>query len=107
MPRRPRFDEDLPGEAVDPPRCWLCGRQLGARTERHHPRPKSEGGRVTVPMHPICHRTLHASFTNKELAMMERSGERPADQPALRPFLRFLANKAPDFHAPTRRRRSG
>lgn len=78
---------------------------MGARTEWHHPRPKSEGGRITVPVHPICHRALHASFTNKELARLEREGERPADHPVLQPFLRFIARKAPDFHAPTRRRR--
>lgn len=38
---------------------------------------------------------------------MERAGERPRDHASLQPFLRFVAGKAPDFHAPTRRRRPG
>ena len=48
--------------------CWLCGRPLGARIEWHHPVPKSRGGRETVAVHPLCHRTIHATFTNAQLA---------------------------------------
>uniref|UniRef100_UPI001952D452 HNH endonuclease n=1 Tax=Klebsiella variicola TaxID=244366 RepID=UPI001952D452 len=40
--------------------CALCARPLGRRSEWHHVLPKSEGGRETVPLHPICHRTIHA-----------------------------------------------
>ena len=51
-----------------PSACALCGRPLGARVEWHHLVPKSEGGRITAPVHPICHRTIHATLTNAELA---------------------------------------
>jgi hypothetical protein len=44
-------------------RCWLCRRPLGRWVERHHPVPRSRGGRETVPLHPICHRAIHANFT--------------------------------------------
>ena len=47
--------------------CWLCERPLGRRVEYHHSVPKSRGGRSTVPIHPICHRTLHRHFTNRQL----------------------------------------
>lgn len=83
--------------------CWLCERPIGSRYELHHPVPKSRGGRETVPLHRICHRTLHARFTNAELA---RIG---ADVAALRAdeeiarFIRWVADKPPDFHAPTRK----
>ncbi|WP_245396610.1 HNH endonuclease [Jiella sonneratiae] len=60
---------------------------------------------MTVPVHPICHRTLHATFSNVELARMEASGEAIRERPELRPFIRWIAGKPPDFHAPTRRRR--
>ncbi len=86
----------------EPERCWLCGRPLGRRVQLHHPVPKSKGGRLTVPLHPICHRTIHAHFTNAELA---RVGEDRAALLAREPVARFLvwvANKPPDFHAPTR-----
>ena len=67
--------------------------------------PKSRGGRETRPVHPICHRTLHATFTNKEL---EKTGDDPAalaTNPELARFLQWIAAKPPDFHAPTRRAR--
>lgn len=88
-----------------PETCWLCGRPLGRRVEWHHPLPKSCGGRVTEPVHPICHRTLHATFTNHELARMAAAGEPVAERSELQPFLRWIASKPPDFHAPTKRRR--
>ena len=60
---------------------------------------------MTVPVHPICHRTLHATFTNQELARIAAGDEDIREQPVLRPFLSWIADKPPDFHAPTKRRR--
>lgn len=86
--------------------CWLCARVLGRRIEWHHPVPKSRGGRETVPVHPICHRTIHATFTNAQLARMgpEAATLLAADE-SLRRFVRWLENKPADFHAPTRKKR--
>lgn len=85
--------------------CWLCGRPLGDRVERHHPRPKSRGGRDTVPVHPICHRTLHATLSNAELARAYGEAAALRSHPAIARFLGWIADKPPDFHAPTRRGR--
>ena len=85
--------------------CWLCLRPLGKRVEWHHPVPKSRGGRERVPIHPICHRTLHACFSNAEL---ERIGGELVElrrDPAIARFLTWIANKDADFHAPTHGRR--
>ena len=82
--------------------CWLCERPLGERIEWHHPVPKSKKGRETVPVHPICHRTIHANFTNSELARMGNDVEELRNFPALVKFLKWIANKPPDFHAKTR-----
>lgn len=82
--------------------CWLCARPLGARIEWHHAVPKSRGGRIVVPVHPICHRTLHAALSNAELARLEREGTPLAQTPQIERFLRWIADKPPDFHAPTR-----
>ena len=93
--------EDGGESPVETGRCWLCGRELGVRAEWHHPVPKSRGGRVTVPLHPICHRTIHANFSNAELA---RAGDTAAElwtNPAIAKFVRWVADKPPDFHAPT------
>ena len=85
--------------------CFLCGRPLGRRTEWHHPVPKSRGGRETVPVHPICHRAIHRALTNKELERLYASADALRAQPELARFIAWVANKDPDFHAPTHRRR--
>ncbi|WP_343344039.1 HNH endonuclease [Sphingomicrobium sp. XHP0239] len=86
-------------------RCWLCDRPLGRRVEKHHPVPKSRGGRTTRSVHPICHRTLHISMTNKELAAIGEDVDALRADPAIARFLAWVENKPPDFHAPTRRGR--
>lgn len=85
--------------------CWLCQRPLGRKIEWHHPKPKSRGGRETVPVHPICHRTIHAFFGNAELARMADDGAPLAEMPEIARFLTWIAEKPPDFRAPTRRRK--
>lgn len=95
---------EAPARADAPPACWLCGRPLGHRIEWHHPLPKSRGGRVTVPVHPICHRTIHALFTNAELARAPGREGLLQSEP-MRRFLAWISAKPPDFHAPTRGRR--
>lgn len=84
--------------------CALCGRALGRRVEWHHVVPKSEGGRDTAAVHPICHRIIHASASNAELARIGALEPLRAD-PAVARFLQWIADKPPDFHAPTGRRR--
>jgi hypothetical protein len=85
--------------------CWLCSRPLGRRIEYHHPVPKSRGGRETVAIHPICHRTLHRTFSNAELALFGDSAAAIRADPRVGRFLAWIANKDPDFHAPTHRGR--
>jgi len=87
----------------DDSECWLCGRELGQEVEWHHPVPKSRGGRVKVPLHPICHRTIHASFTNSQLGRMGADVEAVRDHEEIAGFIRWIAKKPPDFHAPTRK----
>ncbi|WP_132385203.1 HNH endonuclease [Novosphingobium sp. PhB165] len=85
--------------------CWLCGRPLGWRIEWHHPVPRSRGGRVTVPLHPICHRAIHATFGNAELARLPSEPAVLLANAGIARFVRWVAAKPPDFHAPTARRR--
>ncbi|ATE65564.1 HNH endonuclease [Rhizorhabdus dicambivorans] len=81
--------------------CWLCGRPLGRRIEWHHPVPKSRGGRETVAVHPICHRTIHAHLDNAQLARLPTGPHALRDRPDIARFLAWVADKPPDFHAPT------
>mgnify|MGYP006203325167 CR=1 FL=1 len=51
------------------PDCPLCGRPIPPQQrDAHHLVPKSKGGRGTVDLHRICHRQIHALFTETELA---------------------------------------
>jgi hypothetical protein len=93
----------LSGDAPAP--CFLCGRPLGRRVEWHHPVPKSRGGRETVPVHPICHRAIHAALSNKELEKAYGTAEALRAHPEVAKFIAWVADKDPDFHAPTRRRK--
>lgn len=86
------------------PRCFLCGRPLGRKIEWHHVVPKSRGGRDTEPVHPICHRTIHASLSNKQLEREYSSADALRAHPEIATFIGWVAGKHPDFHAPTRRR---
>ena len=94
----------LAARAEEPTACALCGRPLGAKVEWHHVVPKSEGGRDTEPLHPICHRAIHAALPNAELARLGTL-EAVRAEPAIARFLAWVADKPPDFHAPTRRAR--
>jgi hypothetical protein len=84
--------------------CWLCARPLGRRVEWHHPVPRSRGGRAVVPLHPICHRAIHANFSNVELARAGDAGMLRAHPPVAK-FLAWIADKPADFHARTAERR--
>jgi hypothetical protein len=108
MARKARWDDEQDEHAhqdASPQSCWLCGRLLGKRVEWHHPIPKSRGGRTTVPVHPVCHRTIHATFSNVELARQIEDGVPLTADPAIARFLAWIANKPADFNAPTRKAR--
>ena len=58
-----------------------------------------------MPLHPICHRTLHATLTNAELARIGADRGALMARPDLSRFLSWIADKPPDFHAPTKGKR--
>jgi hypothetical protein len=97
--------EALAARAVDPLACALCERPLGVRVEWHHVVPKSEGGRETVPVHPLCHRTIHATVPNQALARDYADMDVLRAHEGIARYLRWVADKPPDFSAPTRRAR--
>ncbi len=88
----------------EPRYCWLCERPLGQRVQHHHLVPKAKKGRETRPVHPICHKTIHAHFTNAQLSRMGEDVEAIRAHPDMAKFLKWIAGKPPDFHAPTHRK---
>lgn len=57
-----------------------------------------------MPFHPICHKAIHANFTNAALARI--GGDRAVllECAALVKFIEWVSGKPPNFHAPTRTR---
>jgi hypothetical protein len=94
-------------DAVEAPvsTCWLCGRAMGEVTVWHHPVPKSRGGRDQQPVHPICNKTIHATFTNSDLEKRYSTAEALLAHEEIGRFVAWVANKPPDFDAQTKKRR--
>lgn len=101
-----------PAAAV--PDCPLCGRAIapGPSADQHHLLPRSEGGR-TEPgnlalLHRICHRKIHATFSERELAGERRDWTALRAHPEIAAFVHWLRGKPPDFYdrnrTPRRRR---
>jgi hypothetical protein len=57
-------------------------------------------------LHPICHRTIHAHFSNAELARQKQTAEALREHPAVAKFINWIAAKPPDFHARTAAKRN-
>lgn len=58
-----------------------------------------------MPVHPICHRTIHATLANAALARDYADPERLRAHEGIARYLHWIADKPPDFSAPTRRGR--
>lgn len=105
MARKDRHHEDDEEAVADALLCWLCERPMGEVTEWHHPIPKSRGGKAREPVHPICHRTIHANFSNSDLQKRYSTAEALRVHTEIGRFVAWVANKPPDFYAPTKDRR--
>ena len=89
----------------DTPHCPLCDRPIPAHARQsvHHLIPKLKGGAhgPRVSLHEICHRKIHAVFTETELARRYNTVEALKAHPEIADFVTWLSGKDPAFHAPT------
>lgn len=85
------------------PVCPLCGREIppDVRQSLHHLIPKLKGGKggPTVLMHHICHREVHATLSEAELARAYHTPEALRAHPRLARFARWVAKRPPGFHS--------
>lgn len=87
-------------------RCALCDRPVPpALRDAHHLVPKSRGGVLTVWMHRVCHKQIHALFTETELARHYPSAEALRAHPEIAKFIAWVSDKPCDFNPPTQRSR--
>jgi len=99
MPRR------TPPPPAQPPAgdpiCPLCARPIppGVPQSLHHLIPRSRGGKggATVLLHHICHKQVHATLTETELARHYHTVEALRSHPALARFRDWVARRPAGF----------
>jgi hypothetical protein len=86
--------------------CPLCDRAIPKpQRDEHHLIPKSHGGRHTAVLHRICHRQIHAVFTETELARQYNSIDLLKQQEEMAGFIAWVRLKPDDFFERTRKSR--
>jgi hypothetical protein len=94
----------IPAAVAAWPVCPLCQRPVPPdQQDAHHLVPKSQGGRETVVLHRICHRQLHALFSETELARHYASAEALLAHPDIARFVAWVQRRPPDFFERTRK----
>jgi len=82
--------------------CSLCNRPLPEKPSKHHLIPKTFKGKEIVMLHRICHRQIHANFTERELRNYYHTIDRLLENNNIQKFIKWVRNKPPEFHVRTR-----
>lgn len=75
----------------------------GVSVDEHHLVPRSQGGKSKSLIHRICHRKIHATFSERELSQTYHTWAALQAHPEIAAFLRWVANKPPTFYDNSRR----
>lgn len=85
------------------PVCPLCLRPIppDAPQSLHHLVPRLKGGKgsATVLLHHICHKEIHARFSETELARQFCTVEALRGSDRLQSFLDWVAKRPPGFQS--------
>jgi hypothetical protein len=96
--------EALPAPRTDAVLCPLCERPIPpSQQDAHHLVPKSHGGVQTVVLHRICHRQIHALFTETELARTYATVEALKQPEEMARFIRWVQTKPDAFFEKSRK----
>jgi hypothetical protein len=98
MPRRSQIEVKSWYEQPEPEICPICEREIPpSQLDAHHLIPKSRGGRKTEYLHRICHRQIHALFTEAELAKQYSTVEAILENREMQTFVAWVKKKPADF----------
>lgn len=85
------------------PICPLCLREIPQDVPQsiHHLIPKLKGGKSgpTVLLHHICHKEIHASLSEAELAQTYFTIDNLRTYPRLERFIKWVAKRPPEFNS--------
>ena len=99
--RRLRLPDPEPEVPEAEPVCALCGRPIPADAPKslHHLIPKMKGGThgPTVLLHHICHKEIHATLSETELARDYATPEALQAHPRLARFMDWVRKRPPHF----------
>lgn len=99
MPRRNQIEVKSWYEAPKQPVCPLCDRPIPtSQLDALHLVPKSKGGVKTEGLHRICHRHIHANFTEAELAEQYSTIEALLEVPEIQKFVAWVKIKPPEYY---------
>lgn len=99
MPNKEKNPDAFPADA---PLCPLCDRPIPAGGgSLHHLIPKLKGGKggPTVLLHKICHKEVHATLTEAELARSYATVDALRSHPRLEKFLNWVRKRPPGFQS--------
>ena len=84
--------------------CPICDRVIpDSQKDAHHLIPKSKGGKTTEYLHRICHKQIHALFTETELAQQYHHAQILKEHPEMRKFIQWVSSKPDAFYEKTRK----
>jgi hypothetical protein len=84
--------------------CPICERPIPeSQKDAHHLVPKSRGGRHAEYLHRICHRQIHALFSETELALTFNTAAALQQHPEMQRFIRWVKSKPNHFYEKTRK----
>ena len=83
-----------------PDNCPICKRELGTiNIDEHHLVPKTFKGKEKFPIHKICHRKLHATFTEREMKNKYHTWESMLDNEDIQSFVKWVSKKPSDYYS--------
>jgi hypothetical protein len=86
--------------------CELCSRPIPkSQRDAHHLIPKSRGGIATVILHRLCHRQIHATLTESQLAQHYSTIDTLRTHPEIAKFIEWVSNKPNHIQAAIRKSR--
>lgn len=80
-------------------KCPICDRDMikGPSVDEHHFTPKCKGGKEKSLLHKTCHRFIHATYTESELARLYDTPEKLLSMEVIQKYVKWLQKKDPEF----------